>query len=96
MTLMLLELRLLVSALSSFVPDLGPRVPWSYAGSLPRGWGVMGGMNIPSPIEEGPAKWLGRLTRFATDKQTLTRAGVIASSLALRELLRWLLHLIRD
>jgi len=53
-------------------------------------------MNIPSPKEEGSAKWLSRLTRFATNKRTLTRAGVIASSFALRELLRWLLHMIRS
>ena len=44
----------------------------------------MGRMNIPSPNEEGPANWLGLLVRFATDKRTLTRAGVIASSFALR------------
>ena len=50
----------------------------------------------PSPKEEGPANWLGHLKRFATERQILTRAGVIASSFALRELLRWLLHLIRD
>jgi hypothetical protein len=52
-------------------------------------------MSIPSPKEEGPAKWLSRLKRFATNEQTLTRAGVIASSFALRELLRWLLHVMR-
>ena len=56
----------------------------------------MGRMNIPSPNEEGPANWLGHLKRFAKDKRILTRAGVIASSFALRELLRWLLHMIRS
>ena len=56
----------------------------------------MGRINIPSPEEKGPAKWLGHLKRFATDKRTLTRAEVIASSFALRELLRWLLHMIRN
>jgi hypothetical protein len=49
----------------------------------------------PSPKEEGLANWLGHLKRFALYKQILTRAEVIASSLVLRELLRWLLHLIR-
>ena len=57
------------------------------AGNLSRGVGVMGRMNIPSPKEKGPANWLGLLKRFATDKRTLTRVGVIASSFALRELL---------
>jgi len=56
----------------------------------------MGRMNIPSPEEKGPANWLGLLVRFALSKRTLTRAGVIASSIALRELLRWLLHMIRN
>jgi hypothetical protein len=49
----------------------------------------------PSPKEEGPAKWLSRLKSFANNKQILTRVGVIASSFALRELLRWLLHVMR-
>jgi len=56
----------------------------------------MGRMNIPLPEEKGPAKWLGLLKRFALDKRILTRVGVIASSIALRELLRWLLHMIRN
>jgi len=67
--------------------------PWSLTvilasrclGNMSRGTGVMGGMSIPSPNEEGPDKWLSRLTRFASNKQILTRVGVIASSFALRE-----------
>jgi hypothetical protein len=38
-------------------------------------------MNIPSPKEKDPAKWLGLLKRFAQHKRTLTRVGVIASSI---------------
>jgi len=76
--------------------------PWSltvilasrWLGNMSRGTGVMGRMK-PSPKEEGPAKWLSRLKRFANNKQILTRVGVIASSLALRELLRWLVHVMR-
>ena len=90
------SLSFLVCALSPFVPDLVPRVPCNIAGNLSRGVGVMGRMNIPSPKEKGPANWLGLLVRFATSKRILTRVGVIASSIALRELLRWLLHMIRN
>ncbi len=88
-------LRLFVGVLLPLGPWPRSSSPVEVCGKFVEGMGVMGRMK-PSPNEEGPASWLGHLKRFALYKQILTRAVVIASSFALRELLQWLLHLIRD
>jgi hypothetical protein len=53
-------------------------------------------MQNPSPNGKDPAVGPGLIARFAPNKQTLARVGVVLLSLVLRELLRWLINVMRN
>lgn len=52
-------------------------------------------MQNPSPNGKDPAVRPGLTARFAPTKRILARVGVVLLSLVLRELLRWLLNVVR-
>jgi hypothetical protein len=65
-------------------------------GEITRGWGVMSRMRNPLLKRKDPAVGPGQTNRFALSKRIVARVGAVLLSVALRELFRWLLNVMRD